>query len=115
MWTIIVKPPELWAGGRCKRRRIGGARLSHFAPRKPKMSDVLEKSPVDDNGDDTQQGRAEVVTSTEDDLQMKEIEESVRRLRRQRFQVEQLKQASLEKDTKIEELQAELLLYKQEK
>ena len=45
----------------------------------------------------------------------KEIEESVRRLRRQRFQVEQLKQASLEKDTKIEELQAELLLYKQDK
>ena len=79
------------------------------------MADALEKSAVDGNGDDMRRGRTELSTSTEDEKQIKEIEESVKRLRRQRFQVEQLKQASLEKDTKIEELQAELLVQKQDK
>ena len=51
----------------------------------------------------------------QDTIQIKQIEASVKRLRQQRYQVEQLKQDSLEKDTKIERLQAELLLERQQK
>jgi len=59
--------------------------------------------------------KQEVEEEQEEAKQIKQIEESVKRLRQQRFLVEQLKQDSLAKDTKIEQLHAELLLERQER
>ena len=68
-----------------------------------------------DDVNSKQRNEEEEEEDRQDTIQIKQIEASVKRLRQQRYQVEQLKQDSLEKDTKIERLQAELLLERQQK